>query len=366
MQAEPAGGLRGFLRTTPGKIALVILAIAVVTATFAYVDTLLAIPAMLLVGLALPIWVGLKRPRYLALTGLIVLIALAPLATVVFTQELLVPPGSASSSSALPDGNGGPVLADASLSPFAGSASTTFTWNVTINPQYLPPKYSATNWANDSVEVFVSTCPGATASNISYCSGGFPLIILQHNFTGTPANGALLTFQHRVGATGIWSWQMALVIQNTTNASNPAFIKLNGDPTYDAVEGPIIGGFGTVYGALIGAIYLDAFIYVGIPFYFLLILYMWFKSREARRKQALKRAAKELAATKAGGAAPTTATVGADTTPSGPPAPGPGEAACPSCGAVVYPNETKCWKCGTALSGAGSGAPLPQGPGKTG
>jgi len=370
MQAEPAGGFRGFLRSTPGRVAWILLTVGIVFATFAYVSTLLAIPVMLVVGLALPIYAGLKRPRFLALGGLVVLIAVAPIATVVFTQELLTPPGPGSSSSSFPDGSGGAVLTDATLSPFVGSTSTTFTWNVTIYPKFLSSLDNGTNWSKDSVQVYISTCPGATSANSTYCSGGFPLIILQDNLTAPPANGTVLTFQHRVGASGIWSWQMALVLANKTDPSNPTFIRLSGDPTYDAMEGPIIGGFATVYGALIGPIYLDEFIYVGIPFFFILLLYMWFKSREARRKQAIKRAAREMAAA-SGGTAAQPAGGAAAPGPGGPaggaaPA-GPGEATCPSCGAVVYPNETKCWKCGAGLSPLKEGgSPLSSGSGKPG
>lgn len=133
-----------------------------------------------------------------------------------------------------------------------------------------------------------------------------------------------------------------------------------GDPTYGAIEGPVIGGFGTVYAALIGAIYLDELVYVGIPFYFILILYMWFKNREGRHRAAIRQGAKAFMAAKgaAGAAAPPTAPSGegAGTPPAdaaSPPAkanaPSAGEAACPSCGAVVYPNEAKCWKCGASL-----------------
>ncbi len=374
MSGEPVRGLRGFLQSVPGRIALILLAIGVVFGTFVYVATLLAIPAMLLVALALPIWVGLKRPRYLALSGLVVLIAVAPIATIVFSQELLVPPAPASSPDVTPFGSGGSILSGASVSPFQGSTATTFTWTVTIYPKYLDKQYNGTNWTKDTLVLYISTCPGATSTNSSSCSAGYTFIPRTLTFAAPPANGTVETFSYQIGTVGIWDWQMELILANATNATNPARIPLVGDPTYDGIEGPIIGGFGTVYGALIGAIYLDELVYVGIPFYFILILYMWFKNREARTRSAIRAGAKAVIASKAAAGSadpippspPTGGSPPAGSSPgpaAAPKTPAPGEATCPSCGAVVYPNEAKCWKCGVSLSGgpASSGTPLPPG-----
>jgi len=371
MQAEPVRGFRGFFRSPIGRVTFILLAIGVTFAAFAYTDTLLAIPAMLLIGLAFPVWVGLKRPRFLALAALIVLIVIAPLSTIVFTQDLLVPPASASSAPIRPWGSGGAVLDNATVAPFLGSTSTNFTWNVTLHPKYLDAQFNGTNWSNDTVDLFISSCPGATNRNSTNCAAGYTFRLLQYQFTASASDGEVVTFHDTIGATGIWSWQISLVIQNTTNASNPAYIGLVGDPTYNGLEGPIIGGFGTVYGAIIGTIYLDAVIYLGVPFYFVLILYMWYKRREARRRQAMRQAARAMAGASAG-AAPGTPPPGPGTppaaAPSGPPGPGagttgsaraPGELACPSCGAVVYAGESKCWKCGSALGGPPPAPPLP-------
>ncbi|NNN17715.1 MAG: zinc-ribbon domain-containing protein, partial [Thermoplasmata archaeon] len=38
------------------------------------------------------------------------------------------------------------------------------------------------------------------------------------------------------------------------------------------------------------------------------------------------------------------------------------EASCPNCGAVVYPGEKVCWKCGTKLASPAGGSPLPSAP----
>jgi len=111
-----------------------------------------------------------------------------------------------------------------------------------------------------------------------------------------PANGTTVTFRHEVTSTTIWSWQMELILQNASNPTTPVLISLSGDPVYNGLEGPIVGGFPTAYGALIGTIYEIELVYLGIPFYFVLVLYMWFKKREARRKDAIRRAAKAIVA----------------------------------------------------------------------
>ncbi len=365
MEAKPVPGFRRFLQSKLGRVALLLLAIGTVFGTYAYVATLLAIPVFLIVGLAIPIYAGLKRPRYIALAALVVLLVVAPLSTIVFSQEVLVPPGGASSPGVGPYESGGSILQNATIAPFSGSSSTQFTWSVTLYPKYLNASLNDTNWSNDSIELFVSTCPGATALNLSYCGGGYTLLTKTIRFTAPPTNGQVVTLPSlQVPSTGIWSWQMEVEFQNTSSASNPYTVELSGDPTYDGLEGPVVGGFGVVYGALILTVYEVELIYLGIPFYFILLLYMWFKSREARRKEALRRAARALSESASGPANPA------------PPPPGPApvgaadgpaasELTCPSCGAIVYANEAKCWKCGSELASASSSnndRPLSTGP----
>jgi len=367
MQSEPAGGLRGFLRSKLGRVAYILLAIGIVFATFAYVSTVLAIPVMLIVGLALPVYAGLKRGRFLALSALVVLVAVAPLATVVFSQELLTPPGAVSSPGTGPFETGGSVLQNATISPFSGGSGTNFTWTVLLFPKFLNGFLNGTNWLNDSMVLFVSNCPGATTPNVSYCGGGgYTLITLSHPFASatTPPNGTVVQFRQAISPNTIWSWQIQLVIQNLSNASNPTRIGLNGDPTYNGIEGPIVGGFSTAYAALIVTIFELDLVYLGIPFYFVLLLYLWFKSREARHKQLLRQAAQSslAAARPAGAPSSPKPSVGAPAPAGSAPAPGApsSELACPNCAAVVYPNEAKCWKCGAVLPGGGS-TPLQSG-----
>jgi hypothetical protein len=367
MASEPTGGLRGFFRTAPGKVAFLLLVIGATFGTFTYVSTVLAIPILMVMGIGFPVYLGLRRPRFLALSALVVLIAVAPLSTLVFSDELLIPPAAVSSPGAGPYETGGSVLQNATISPFSGASGTNFTWNVTVYPRFLQASLNGTNWSNDSLKLFVSTCPGATSPNASYCGGGFTLITLSQRFSSHagPANGTVFTFHRPIASNGIWSWQIELVIQNTSNASTPYLISLSGDPAYNGIEGPIVGGFATAYGALIGTVYEIELIYLGLPFYFILLLYVWFKQREARRKQMIRRAAQSMAAASPapGGGPSTPAASGPGGGPPAPPAatPATSELACPSCGAVIYANETKCWKCGAGLGSPAGGTPLPTG-----
>ncbi len=363
MAAQLTGGFRGFVQKPLGKVALVAISFLATAAAFIYVTPILGIPVFLVAGLALPILSGVKRPRFLALSGLVVLLVLAPVANVYFTDQLLAPVPAASSSPAAPDGNGGSVLQNATLSPFTGGAGTNFTWTVMVDPNYLASGLTSTNWSNDSVRLYLSTCPGATNATASYCASGYPFVILYYNFTAPPTSPTPITFHYVVRSNGIWAWQMGLHVQNRTTSSY-SDIFLVGDPTWNGIEGPVVGGFSTVYVALITDIFFTVFLYLGLPFYFLLLIYMVLKNRERRRKEALQRAPRAVppsseATGGTGGTSPATPLEGGN--PVGP-ADGNGRAegqgplassekACPSCGAVVYPSETKCWKCGATLQG---------------
>lgn len=347
MASQPVGGLRGFVQKPLGKVLLIAFCALAVAGTFAYVSPLLAIPVFLFLGLALPILWGLKRPRYLALSGLVVIIVVAPVANAAFTNMILTPVGAASSDPNAPFGAGGSVLQNATVSPFSGDSGTNFTWTVTIDPSHLPAALNVTDWKANLLQLFISTCPGAINATESYCGSGYALTVLNHTFTANFTTPKQVVFNYTVGTVGIWSWQMGLRVENSTTHNNTSIL-LMGDPTWNGIEGPVIGGFWTVYGALIADIYFSAFLYLGLPFYFLLLLYLFLKNRERRRLDYQARAAGSIPPA---GTAPPEA-------PSGPPGeaaptsaarPLASEATCPSCQAVVYPNETKCWKCGADL-----------------
>ncbi len=371
VQQQPKGAFRRFLVTPAGKATLVAITILLVFASFVYVETLIAIPVFLLFGLAVPIWSGLKAPRFLALSGLVVILLVAPIGNAAITQEIMTPLAAATSSTGVPYSNGSsPVMQAAVVSPYVGGTSTNFTWTVTLYPQYLAYPNSTMQWLN----LYVSSCPGATSNNSPNCSAGYSFWNLNSssypgfsvstplpNATGTTT----ATFQFAIGSEGIWDWQMSLAYYNGS-AAHLNYTFLVGDATYNGLEGPVIGSFSTVYVALLPTLYLDVLLFLGIPFYVVLLLYMVFKARERRKQDAARRAAGP-APPEAGPPASPPNAPGSSVPPIRSAGTGaaaissaeavPTESACPNCGAVVYPNETTCWKCGAKITA--SAAPLP-------
>ncbi len=379
-QSQPAPrGFRRFLTTPVGKTLLIAFTILIVFAAFVYGGSdgvLLAIPAFLIFGLAAPIWAGLKRPRFLALSGLVVILLVAPISTVVITQTIYTPYApisscSSSNSASLCSGYTGAnaVLVNASVDPYSGGTSTNFTWTVNVYPSHLPPG----NETVSNVSLYISTCPGATSgtSPPPWCSAGYPFTELTQTLNVTNRSGGpaylSVQFHDTIGSNAIWDWQMGVYTVN--NSSGVSYFQtLVGDPTYNGIEGPVVGDFGATYSSLIGGIYFDVLLFLGAPFYLVLLVYVLFKGRERRRQEAQRRAAGPVPPSGGGSGGgdgpPTQATAAAP--PGGPPNPSPvaSERACPNCNAVVYANETKCWKCGAALPATSSSTspPLPSGP----
>jgi hypothetical protein len=364
VQQQQRGGFRRFLQTPPGKALLIAVAILLTFASFVYVQTLIAIPVFLLFGLALPIWAGLKTPKYLALAGLVVVLLVAPIANAAITQEILTPLPVASSATGLPFSNGGsPVMQDAAVAPYVGTTSTNFTWSVTLYPQYLAYANSSIKW----VALYISSCPGATSNNSPNCSPGYSLWVLNDSAVNNTSTTTPVTFHYRIGSEGIWDWQMVLAYRNGT-AGNTTYILLVGDATYNGLEGPVVGNFGSVFVSLLPTLYLDCLLFLGIPFYVVLLLYMVFKSRERRKQDAARRAAgppPEDDGPSVPSAAGSGGGGGAGKLTGSSAAPVATEGACPNCGAVVYANETTCWKCGAKITATPTtGAPLPSDPPK--
>jgi hypothetical protein len=357
VQQQQRGGFRRFLQSPVGKALLIAVTILLVFASFVYVQTLIAIPVFLLFGLAVPIWAGLKAPKFLALSGLVVILLVAPIANAAITQEIMTPLPTAYSATGLPFSNGGSaVMQNASVSPYVGSTSTNFTWTVTVYPQYLAYPNSTLRW----ITLYISSCPGATGNSSANCSPGFTLWALNQSLAGA-TTATTVTFHYTIGSEGIWDWQMELAVQNGTQG-NITYLLLVGDATYDGLEGPVVGTFTTVFISLLPTLYLDVLLFLGLPFYVVLLLYMVFKSRERRKQDAARRAAGPTPPDDAGGLPSSSGALppsGAAPAAAAPAAPVSTEGACPNCGAVVYANETTCWKCGASIkSPPTGGAPL--------
>ncbi len=358
MAQQKLGGFRRFVQTFFGKAFLIVLAVVVVFATYVYVDTLLAIPAMLLFGLAIPIWLGLKRPRYLGIMGLVVVLAVAPLSTIVITQDIRAPLSPASSLTDIP-GTTAALMQNASVTPYTGTASTNFTWTVTIVPiGGIPTGNSSPLWIN----LYISTCPGATSTAApSWCSAGYPFTLLNETFSGNLTKNTTVQFHYQIGTDGIWDWQMGIYTKNLTTGAL-FFQTLVGDPTYNGIEGPVVGDFLSTYGAVLPTIYFDDALFLGGPFFVILLIYLLFKNRERKRKEAAQRAAGPVPA---GGGPPAPPGVPPALSKGPPPgssaAPAVAERTCPNCNAVVYENETTCWKCGASLTAPPASQPLPSG-----
>jgi len=360
---QQLGSLRGFVQRPVGRVLLLAFAILVTFATYVELSTLLAIPVILLVGLAVPIWLGIKRLRTLAIFGLVILLLVAPLITVVVTQDIRSPAPPVSSP-ILP-GTNGSIMEGASVSPYLGSASTNFTWTVTVYPAFTPKNNSTPVWIN----LYVSTCPGATSNSDPNCGSGYPFWILNHTFNRTLTTPTTVTFQFTMGSDSIWTWQMGLYLLNLsakpgTNESPFTYVLLAGDPVYNGLEGPVTGDYVSTYSQLILTVYLNDLIYLGIPYFVILLVYSYITRRKATRADTARRAAGPTPADADGGPGrPSTDSPGSVKRP--PPAARRPEMNCPNCGAVVYANETTCWKCGTAITNPPAGAPLASNPPKS-
>lgn len=335
---QRGGGVRAFAQSWPGKVTLTAVAAAVAAGSFAYLGFLISIGAFLLFMLAVPIYLGWKRPRELAVAGLVAMLVAAPLASLAYTYQFRTPVGLVSSD---PE-NGGSVLADASVAPFDGAAGATFHFSVTLNPQYLP----AGAHAPEYVVVYLTTCDGAITANDSSCGGGgYPFWVLNQTFAQNVTNVTDVSLAQRLNMPSLWYWLMAFVYQDAQNQS--AWIWVDPGAGNAAVQGPVSGSFGSTFTYVLPDIIGDVLIYLGLVFYAGLLLYMFLRNRRERR------AAAEAGPgpAPAGGSPP-----GAAGRSAGPPG---SERSCPKCGAVIYPAETSCWKCGTPIPAAAPPASPP-------
>jgi hypothetical protein len=351
-----SAGFRGFGLTRLGKLVLLAISIAVLAATFYYLGPYFAIPAFVLFGLGVPIYAGWKIPRELALAGVVALLVAAPIVNYGLTSQAMVPSGAVmSGTNGTSSGTGNPVLTNAIASPYSGPGGSSFTFSVDVSPNNLPAKYLP-----DLLFVYVSTCPGVTGPSSPNCPSGYPFYTANLSMVGVNASPTPETFHLALPGPNIWWWQMALLAESpffnsTANRTeyNYDYIGLNANNIYGSVQGPIAGNFVTTFDLLLPQTIIELLFYPGLVFFVALLIYMFLKSREARRKAQRDRtgSASLPPTTGAPPDAPSTVDVPSD-------APRRNESACPKCGAVVYPGETSCWKCGSPLPSTGA-APLP-------
>jgi hypothetical protein len=358
---QRGAGLRGFAGSRYGKIALLGLALVTLALSFYYLGPYFAIPTFLLFGLGIPIYLGWKSPRQLAVMGLVVLLAAGPLINWGLTSQAMLPSGVASSASdSLNSSNGQPVLANASVSPYNAAGGTSFVFSVDMFPGRLPA-----NTTPYSLELFVSTCPGATGNSSPFCGTGYPFYPVNQSVVNTTGSPAHLDFHLALPGPNIWWWQMGLLaktakfnVSTNSTAISYQWIFLSVSNAYGAVQGPVTGTWFSTYELLLPQTILDVFFYPGLVFYVGLLVYVWLKNREMRKKAARAGAGSGTIPPTSGNPPPLSPL---GLPPGGTPsASGAGtrtEAACPNCGAVVYPNETNCWKCGAKLPTA-PGTPL--------
>lgn len=351
-----SAGFRGFGLTRVGKLVLLAVSTAILAATFYYLGPYFAIPAFVLFGLGVPIYAGWKVPRELALAGIVALLITGPIVNYGLTAQAMVPSTAVTSgTNSTSSSNGNPVLSSAIATPYSGPAGSTFTFSVDVSPSNLPANYTP-----DLLFLYVSTCPGATGPSSPSCSSGYPFYTDNISVVGLNVSPTPETFHQALPGPNIWWWQMALLAEKpffnvTANKTeyDYAYIALNANNLYGAVQGPIAGNWLSTYDLLLPSTIIELLFYPGLVFYVALLIYMFLKSREARRKAQRDRAGASSIPPTTGAPpeAPSTTSV-----PAGPPRRT--EAACPKCGAVVYPGETSCWKCGAALPPSVS-APLP-------
>jgi hypothetical protein len=338
------GGVKAFAATTAGKAALIALMVVTLIGGFLYLGPYLVSITFLVFGMLVPIYLGWKRPRQLALAGLIALLIAAPLTAPLEAAALLQPSPLASSDPVLPYGNGSAVIQNAKVTPFNAAAGGTFNFTAQLFPQYIPKGDSALLW----VTLWVSTCPGATGNSSTTCASGYPLYVLNRTFPNGTATPGSVSFLQTLPGNNIWWWVMGGAVRNVTT-QKLFWIFVDPGNSYGAVQGPVTGDFLSTYEYVLPAVYLSLFGLAGIVFFAALLVYALFKSREARRK--IERA-RPIPPIPGGGSGPLAPS-------GGPPPPSTTvERTCPNCQAVVYPNESSCWKCGSSLPPASSSTPL--------
>lgn len=340
------GGVKAFAATRAGKVALIALMVATLVGSFLYLGPYIVILTFLVFGMLVPIYLGWKRPRQLALAGLVALLIAAPLTAPLEATALLAPSAPADSDTQLPWGNGHAVIQSAQVSPFNAPGGSPFNFTAHLFPQNVPTGDGPLLW----LTLWVSTCPGATGNASASCQSGYPLYTLNRTFSNGSAVPSSVSFVQVLPGNNIWWWVMGAAVRNLTT-HNLTWIFVDPGNGYGAVQGPVTGNFWSTYEYVLPAVYLALFGYAGLVFFAALLVYALFKSRETRRK-ADAQASRSMGPTAPPGVGP-----GGGAPPSA--APQLAERTCPNCRAVVYPNESHCWKCGSALPTSATAPALP-------
>lgn len=336
------GSVKAFLTRWGGKIGLTALASLVTGGAFyealaagSSTWLLIAIVLFVVLLLAVPIFLKWRRPRELAVAALAAMIVIAPVTGILYTEEIRAPVAPLSS----PSQNGGTVLANAQVSPHLGVAGETYHFQVTVNRQYLPSDAHAPEY----LVLYLSTCPGAETANSSSCGGGgYAFWALNYTFNATGTNSTVVDLAKTLNSANVWWWlagfayEVTNVTDNrTTNSTDWVWVGAGG--AIYLIPGPVSEDFGATFSSALPTLYGTVILYFGLVYYSALVIYMWLKSRESRRNPPV--AGTPLP----GGAGP----LGSSAGPPGRPSI---ERSCPTCGAVVYPEEKACWKCGATLS----------------
>ncbi|HYK93625.1 MAG TPA: hypothetical protein VEY07_06250, partial [Thermoplasmata archaeon] len=276
---EQRGSVKSFVARPLGRILLTAIATATLIGSFLYLGPLLAIPTLLFFGLAIPIYLGWKRPRQLALVGLAALLIAAPVGSLWEANLIRQPSPLANSDSALPYGNGGSILQGATVTPFAGGGGDSFNFSVTVHPEFTPKNTSGLLW----IEVFVTTCPGATGNSSPNCPSGYPFYSANRTLPANLTSPVSESFQQTLSGANLWWFQFATAYR-ANGTTNLTWIFLDPGNGYGAVQGPVSGDYYSTVGLIIPNFYVVMFLYPGSVFFIALLIYYLFKRREAARK----------------------------------------------------------------------------------
>lgn len=345
--------VKAFVAKPLGRILLLLFIALCLAGASIYLGYLIAIPVFLIVGLGLPIYLGWTRPRTLFLVGLASLLVAGPIVTAGTLSLLLTPSPAVNGEVFAPHTES--VLQNASVHPYTSSGIGTFTFVVDVNPAFLPNGSGGkVLWIN----FFLSTCPNAMTNNSSACGGAGAYPFHFANYTYNSSAAQAVTFVEHVGGVNVWWWTMGAAYVNSS--SQIAWVYLVPGNGYTTAEGPVTGAYLSIYLLILPAIYFTVFIYPGLVFFLGLLVYLFLKSRQRRRAGGPPAVAPPIPPGGTGPAGGPAVAPAAIPPPSAPVRP---ELACPNCGAVVYPGEARCWKCGNPLPPAqppaGSGQPLP-------